>query len=198
MMVCWGQSNTKKLGFYVVLILILVDDGLLELFSVRNKNNWLSLNPYSGGWWSAGSRPKIYQLFSVSLNPYSGGWWSAGYYEKFSRIVRKSLNPYSGGWWSAGIWIHSFATRNKVLILILVDDGLLEIGYGLSEEEIGLNPYSGGWWSAGYLCCVDTEQTRRLNPYSGGWWSAGPTAWRSLIWFTLSLNPYSGGWWSAG
>ena len=64
---------------------------------------------------------------------------------------------------------------NKVLILILLEVGLLEIGKIMRFEVVitRLNPYSTGSWFAGYFKTYVNATKFGLNPYSTGSWFAG-------------------------
>ena len=66
-------------------------------------------------------------MVNIRLNPCFSGRWSARRRRSGSATRFLSLNPCFSGRWSARFEIYSFQQRNiKVLILVLVEDGLRE------------------------------------------------------------------------
>ena len=88
------------------------------------------------------------------------------------------LNPYCSGRQSRTTLEKSGeADIYRVLILIVVDDGLVLINLATSEEfEFCLNPYCSGRWSRTKLSVVLVSSTLSLNPYCSGRWS------RTILW----------------
>ena len=88
--------------------------------------------------------------FLVSLNPYCSGRWSR---------TAAGLNELTEDAWKVLILIvvddglvrlgiHSCNRTLSVLILIVVDDGLVLLGETITlTGEVGLNPYCSGRWS---------------------------------------------------
>ena len=84
-----------------------------------------------------------------------------------------SLNPcFSGGWSRSGLHLQDDNSRWKVLILVLVEDGLgEELNAFEKATVVGLNPcFSGGWSRRPPSGRTKPRVKKGLNPcFSGGW-----------------------------
>ena len=58
------------------------------------------------------------------------------------------LNPYCSGQWSRTHLVLRYSLMRRVLILIVVDNGLVPISDRKEQKAVkGLNPYCSGQWS---------------------------------------------------
>ena len=158
------------------------------------------LNPYCSGRWSRtldawGERRLTRQ---EGLNPYCSGRWSRTVHASSSVGLRSGLNPYCSGRWSrTAKHFNDHVSDYKVLILIVVEDGLVlhvEVSQWfalptvliLIVVEDGLVLDSDGMTEAivavlilivvedGLVQCNEQFhylRFRRLNPYCSGRWS---------------------------
>ena len=62
----------------------------------------------------------------LSLNPCFRGSWFDGVYPKYNTYSKMSLNPCFRGSWFDGVLSLLGRIRNKVLILVFVEVGLME------------------------------------------------------------------------
>ena len=121
-----------------VLILIVVDNGLVQHQIGVWRKCTVGLNPYCSGQWS---RTVIQQTTfnkQQGLNPYCSGQWSRtqkGWRDLF--LGAKSLNPYCSGQWSRTSYENdSDCKLIRVLILIVVDNGLVLVEFSTPNDEL--------------------------------------------------------------
>ena len=90
------------------------------------------------------------------------------------------------------------AGKKQVLILIVVEDGLVQIASFLYplEEAGSLNPYCSGRWSRTNLYLALLRSKLCLNPYCSGRWSRTTSTMLQTISSLNCLNPYCSGRWS--
>ena len=131
-----------------VLILVLVEDGLGGFFSNQAVQKRICLNPcFSGGWSRRDPKSTLAPKLNC-LNPCFSGGWSRRYATCGDTTDMLCLNPcFSGGWSRRKDLMVGLNSNGKVLILVLVEDGLGEMEITLMRApEYGLNPcFSGGW-----------------------------------------------------
>ena len=112
-----------------VLILIVVDNGLVP------------------------SSPMVQRQVQLQcLNPYCSGQWPRTVLLDKSRIdCLMSLNPCCSGQWSRTMTLRMVKYGLKVLILVVVDNGLVQVFDDNTIEIVEcLNPCCSGQWSRTY------------------------------------------------
>ena len=89
-------------------------------------------------------------VMKMGLNPYCSGQWSRTICSLMTsqHSIPKGLNPYCSGQWSrTSLFLFNSLTL-KVLILIVVDNGLVPTPNDeLHTYARSLNPYCSGQWS---------------------------------------------------
>ena len=92
---------------------------------------------------------------------------------RFSSEYITCLNPCScGGWSQRREHIVEEINTEKVLILVLVEDGLRAFRFSKRQDDLSsLNPCSCGGWSQRVETTPTEVVENRLNPCSCGGWS---------------------------
>ena len=62
-----------------------------------------------------------------SLNPYCSGQWSSTYSNTFGSSYDSCLNPCCNGQWSRTLTLTILSQPQRVLILVVMDNGLVHI-----------------------------------------------------------------------
>ena len=88
-------------------------------------------------------------LWNLGLNPCCSGRWSRTECFKMFRHLLNSLNPCCSGRWTRTFrTLLEFVMEKSVLILVVVEDGLVQLDYGNNRSSlISLNPCCSGRWS---------------------------------------------------
>ena len=135
-------------GTWRVLILVLVDVGLGLRLSYRG-------------------------ISTCSLNPCFSGCWSRTCQRQLIASLAPSLNPcFSGCWSRTGVLKTMLMSRQRVLILVLVDVGLGLVYIQSPQLPLsGLNPCFSGCWSRTMVSGLLRLFSSRLNPCFSGCWS---------------------------